>query len=787
MNIFAKISVTTLPLVLFFLAATVGITYYFSHNALTHLAETWLETRLDEAMKIASEQKEILYRYGLESVPASNAKAKLDAAKAISAIEVGQVGYIFAVDTRGVITMHPDELAIGIDVSEQEWFQKMAHGEKGQLRLESRNVDNLAIYDFFEPWQWFLLAVDPIEEVYGEAERMKPYLIYIGVLSSLLLATVLMLLTRRLTGPLRELSAGVKRIGQGELSTRTAIRSKDEVGLLSKVFNEMAAKVEESHHELERRVTERTNELNQTNLRLRHEVEERTKAQEALRTNEQKLKAILSASPIGIGLIVDRKLDWANDMMYHVVGYERGSLINANTEIIYPTRAEYERVGEVIAKGIAEGRVGQTETTMHRKDGTTIDCLVRACPLDPDHPYAGLIVTLTDISGVKRLEAQLQRAKKMEAIGTLAGGVAHDLNNILSGIVSYPELLLLELPEDSPFIKPINTIKKTGEMAAAVVQDLLTMARRGVAVTEVLNLNEIITEQMKSLEYENLTALHTKVEFSIHLDPDLMNVEGSAVHLSKSIMNLITNAAEAMPTGGTIDVATQNSYIDKPIRGYEEISPGDYVAISVADTGTGLSRTDMERIFEPFYTRKKMGRSGSGLGMAVVWGTVKDHNGYIDIQSKKNEGSTFTIFFPATHQSVQGQVASSSMDRYLGGGETIMVVDDSDVQREIARSILEKLGYAVSAVPSGEDAIEALKTRSVDLIVLDMNMEPGMDGLDTYKEIIRRQPDQKVIIASGFAESARVKDAQRLGAGRYIKKPYTIERIGTAVKDAMGE
>jgi len=193
----------------------------------------------------------------------------------------------------------------------------------------------------------------------------------------------------------------------------------------------------------------------------------------------------------------------------------------------------------------------------------------------------------------------------------------------------------------------------------------------------------------------------------------------------------------------------------------------------------------MERVFEPFYTRKKMGRSGSGLGMAVVWGTVKDHNGFIDIQSAKGLGTTFTLYFPATKEYVRAESPKFSPDQYKGNGEKLLVVDDADVQREIARRILEKLGYDVTCCSSGETAVEYLKDHTVDVMVLDMIMDPGMDGLDTYREILRFKPGIKVIIASGFSESERVKAAQELGAGPYIRKPYTIETIGMAVKTAL--
>ncbi len=388
----------------------------------------------------------------------------------------------------------------------------------------------------------------------------------------------------------------------------------------------------------------------------------------------------------------------------------------------------------------------------------------------------------------RELEAsnkKLQRAEKMEAIGTLAGGVAHDLNNILSGIVSYPELILMDIPHDSPLREPLLTIRKSGERAAQIVQDLLTMARRGVSVTAVVNLNRIIREQLKTPETDHLKSFHPDVIIETKLQPGLLNVMGSATHLAKSIMNLISNAAEAMPHGGIITISTQNVYLDMPVKGYEEVKEGDYVTVSVSDTGTGLAEADVVKIFEPFYTKKEMGRSGSGLGMAVVWGTVKDHDGYIDIRSSQDVGTTFTLYLPVTREKILGIQPELPLEAFRGSGQSILVVDDVAEQREIATVILEKLGYRVATAPSGEAACQYLKNRSVDLIVLDMIMEPGMDGLDTYKQIITTHPGQKAIIASGFSRTGRVMDIQKLGAGQYIKKPYTLAQLGAAVKAAL--
>ena len=384
-----------------------------------------------------------------------------------------------------------------------------------------------------------------------------------------------------------------------------------------------------------------------------------------------------------------------------------------------------------------------------------------------------------------KLEKKLQQANKMEAIGTLAGGVAHDLNNILSGIIAYPDLLMMQLPEDSPLLKSVSAIKESGLKAEAIVQDLLTLARRGVATREVVNLNAILAQYLESPEYEKLKSFHPEATVSVHLEKKLLNTVGSPIHLSKTIMNLVSNAAEAMPKGGTISITTENRYIDRPIRGYSDISEGEYVVITVSDTGVGISSEERDRIYEPFYTKKVMGRSGTGLGMAVVWGTVKDHGGYIDLESTVGQGATFSLYFPATRQHFDQDRELQPIESYQGNGESILVVDDLESQREIATTILSRLGYETAAVSNGSEAVDYVRAQKVDLLILDMIMEPGMDGLETYRKIIEIHPGQKAVIASGFSETDRVKAAQKIGAGEYLKKPYTLEKMGIVVKNVL--
>lgn len=383
------------------------------------------------------------------------------------------------------------------------------------------------------------------------------------------------------------------------------------------------------------------------------------------------------------------------------------------------------------------------------------------------------------------LEEKLARSQKMEALGLLAGGVAHDLNNVLSGIVSYPDLLLLELPEESPFRKPIVTIQDSGQKAAAIVEDLLALARRGVTNTEVLNLNEVVEEYLASPEHDKLRQYHPNVTVKSELSADLLNLKGSPIHLRKTLMNLVSNAVESQPHGGSVIIHTSNRYVDRPIKGYDNVSEGEYVVLAVMDDGPGIADSDLRRVFEPFYTKKVMGRSGTGLGMAVVWGTVQDHHGYIDIKVGEERGTTFVLYFPITREPLISRSEPIPVEYYKGNGESVLVVDDVREQREIATSMLETLNYKTHAVSSGEDAVAFLKERGADVLVLDMIMDPGMDGLDTYREIHDIRPGQKAVIASGFAENERVKEAQRLGAGEYVKKPYTLETLGMAVKRVL--
>ncbi len=387
---------------------------------------------------------------------------------------------------------------------------------------------------------------------------------------------------------------------------------------------------------------------------------------------------------------------------------------------------------------------------------------------------------------LRQTEQKLARYKKMESLGLLAGGVAHDLNNVLAGIVGYPDLILRDLPEDSDLRDPIERMQESGYRAAAITEDLLTVARGVSFAKEPLNLNDLVGEFSRSPELRRLNEYHPTVMVKTSLDRDLLNTAGSTIHIRKALMNLVSNASEAIEGIGSVTISTMNRYVEKPLRGYDDVEPGEYAVLSVSDDGPGIAADDLERVFEPFFTKKMMGRSGTGLGLTVVWNVTRDHEGYIDTRSNEN-GTTFDLYFPATRVEVSARALSVPFEDIRGHGETILVVDDAKSQREISCKMLAALGYRTEAVSSGEEGVGFLKEHPVDLVLLDMIMDPGINGRETFERISKIRPNQRVVIVSGFAETDEVRKTLELGAGRYLKKPITLASIGMAVKEELGK
>lgn len=442
---------------------------------------------------------------------------------------------------------------------------------------------------------------------------------------------------------------------------------------------------------------------------------------------------------------------------------------------------------------IRENQPFSMECLISNGENSTLPVQILAAPIhgSGQDTFHGIIRDISDQKKVQALEKELNSSKKLKSLGLLAGSVAHDLNNILAGIATYPEILLLDDNLEPKIRKSLAIIKESGQNASAVVSDLLTISRGIREACQILNINTIIARFMAGPEFKKIKAAYGKVEIDMHLEPELLTISGSYIHIEKSIMNLVINAlgstaAKAGRGNGIIVVSTTNHYVDREKDGHTEqnLSPGEYVMLEVLDPGKEIPKHCLNKIFEPFFTQKEMGRTGTGLGLTLVKNTVLNHQGKIFVTSDEN-GTKFTLLFPALRSELPMANQPASIEEIRGKGETLLVVDDLASQRKIAETILKQLGYKVFSVANGVSALDFIIQTPVDLIILDMVMAPSISGLETYRLIKKIRPDQKAIIANGHSESEDVLKALSLGAGAFIKKPYTILDMGIAVKEEL--
>lgn len=385
----------------------------------------------------------------------------------------------------------------------------------------------------------------------------------------------------------------------------------------------------------------------------------------------------------------------------------------------------------------------------------------------------------------QEMEEKLIGAKKMEAMGLLAAGVAHDLSNILTGVTTYPELLLYSIPAEDPLHEPLKMIKSSGDKAAAIVEDLMTLARSSVSANKVVNIGAVIEQYLDSPECDKLRRSHPDIRIVTDISNSLGQIRGSQIHIFNVIMNLVSNAAESIHCAGRIDIRAYNLIVDQDLHAFETVSQGEYAVLEVSDTGSGIADEDLNNIFEPFFTQKKMGCSGTGLGMTIVQNVVKNHNGFIDIKTSLAQGSRFTLYFPVTGESTPVPAETFAYSNFMGHGQKILLVDDIIEQRQVGRQVLKKFGYIPVCVASGTKAIEYCIANKPDLLITDMIMDPGINGYETIKAIRQIYPCLKSIIITGFSETALVRKTMALGKVTLLKKPYSIEDFTFVVYEQL--
>jgi len=503
----------------------------------------------------------------------------------------------------------------------------------------------------------------------------------------------------------------------------------------------------------------------------------------ALRESEEKMRAILKASPIGIVLSINRKIHWANKAFFRTLNHDEDSLIGQDARTIYPDDEEYERAGRALFSSVEESRTNEVETRLIRKDGTMINCRILACSLDPQDPSKGQIVTVSDISEAKRLEAQLQQAQKMEAIGTLAGGIAHDFNNILGAIIGYAELAKMKAPKESNVVADLNQVIKSGNRAADLVQQILTISRRHKKERRPMQLKYIVKEALKMLK----ATLPSTIEIKDNSGKDMGVINADPAQMHQVIMNLCTNADHAMQEdGGVLEVEIGKVQVgsEDSGSGYLDLLSGSYLRLTVKDTGYGIPRHVIDKIFDPYFTTKDTGE-GTGLGLSVAMGIVKAHGGTITAYSQPGKGTIFHVYLPIVEDVERKEKETEGP--LPTGSERILFVDDEQVLIEIASQMLEQLGYEVVSKKSSVQALELFRAEPdrFDLVITDMTM-PHMTGDKLAQELMKIRPDIPIILCTGHSRLVSEAKAKDIGIRAFFMKPLVMRNLAETVRKALG-
>ena len=412
-----------------------------------------------------------------------------------------------------------------------------------------------------------------------------------------------------------------------------------------------------------------------------------------------------------------------------------------------------------------------------------IPVIIFSAPILRDGEPVGLRGLIVDMSRQKNLEERLRQAAKMEAVGTLAGGIAHDFNNILQAISGYAELLLEGEPDRGVNPQHVVQIERASNRGAELVRSLLAFSRKDEPALRPLDLNREVLQTVRLLERTIPKMIHIETR----LAEDLRQVNADPGQLAQVLMNLGANARDAMPDGGKFSIETRNTSLDDDYCSmHPEVRPGLYVELRVSDTGEGIPARMLGQIYDPFFTTKDVG-SGTGLGLSTVYGVVKGHGGQITCQSQPGEGTTFIVHLPATADEESAAARPAAViDEAEGGDETVLVVDDEEPVVKLAKTLLGRRGYNVLTALSGEEALEIYRARpgEIDLVILDLGM-PGMGGEKCLEELLRLDPQARVMIASGYNLDAQAGDVLQAGARDFVSKPYRLDELVRRVRKLL--
>ncbi|HUU46874.1 MAG TPA: ATP-binding protein, partial [Acidobacteriota bacterium] len=507
---------------------------------------------------------------------------------------------------------------------------------------------------------------------------------------------------------------------------------------------------------------------------------ERSRTERALRENRALLEATLESTADGI-LVVD-----GSGKVIHT--NRRFAELWRIPDALLQTRDDDKLLAFVLNQLVDPdafrtkvrelyGSTREDLDTFAFKDGRLFERYSR--PLMRGDDIAGRVWSFRDITERVRHQKELTRARRLETAGQLAGQIAHDFNNLLGPLAAYPEMARRHLPLDSEVHRMLDIIETCATQMAEINQQLLTLSRRGHYRAEPLDLNKVIDETLQSADMPETVIINTRLE------PELFLCKGGKAQIQRVLVNLLNNAREAIDGVGSINIHTDNIYLDGPLTRHRRITKGEYIRVQITDNGSGIPPEVIDRIFDPFFTTKTADKHrGTGLGLSIVHSVIEDHEGYVDIESTPGRGTTVSLYFPICRDAVNQESTPSEVPR--GAGQRVLVVDDDPIQRQVAQDALSELGYVVVTVVSGEEAVRMATDATYDILVLDMVMD-GIDGVETLRRIRESRPDQAAVLLSGYATIERVEEAVDLGIKDMLAKPVRIPTLAIAIHRALRE
>lgn len=518
------------------------------------------------------------------------------------------------------------------------------------------------------------------------------------------------------------------------------------------------------------------------------DITDRKLAENALRQSEERYRSLVENTLDGYFIceIPSARIIFVNQRGCDLFGYTMEEALNLSLwDTVAPE--DHARLKERFKKRMERESLGQPDITYtgKRKDGSRFRAQV-ATSVVMFQEQAALQGVFKDITEQERLERQLRQAQKMEAIGTLAGGIAHDFNNLLQAILGYTQILTIEKEADDPERSKLEQIEKSAMRASELTQQLLTFSRKVESKLRPVDLNLEVKQVQKLLK----RTIPKMINIELHLEKDLHVVNADPAQVEQVMMNLAVNARDAMPEEGNLLIETENIFLDEQYcRAHPGAVPGQYVCLSITDTGHGMDRETLDHIFEPFYTTKEVGK-GTGLGLSMVYGIVKSHRGYIMCYSEPGIGTTFKIYLPAVEKEDQREKTESVREakKVPGGKETILLVDDEELLRAVGKETLEQFGYTVLTASDGESALKyySEKKGEISLVILDLMM-PGMGGKQCLEQLLAMDPDTKVVIASGYSVNGPTKATLEAGAKGFIKKPFDLKQMLKVVRKVLDQ